>query len=353
MDNRVDKIRNMLQNKAIDGVLICKPINIRYISGFTGSVGYIIITQNEAKLFVDFRYVEQAQKQCRNLDIIEYKELNCITTLIQNLKIGSLGIEEDFVNYKYVTSLKNKLEKIQLVELNGALTMMRAIKDEKEIELIKKSAQLCNDGFNYILDFIKPGVSEVDIAIELEFYMRKRGASGPSFDFIVASGQRSSLPHGVASKKIIEDGDLLTIDFGCIVEGYCSDMTRTVAVGKVEDKQEEIYSIVLAAQNKALKSVRPGITGKELDGIARNFIDESGFGANFGHGLGHGVGLEIHELPTLNWRGEIAMEPGMVITIEPGIYIPNSFGVRIEDLVVVTQGGYKVLTNVTKELIKI
>jgi len=183
--------------------------------------------------------------------------------------------------------------------------------------------------------------------------MKKRGASKLSFESIVASGKRSSLPHGVASNKIIEDGDMITLDFGCIYNGYCSDMTRTLVLGKANNKQKEIYNVVLEAQKTSLAAIKPGITGEELDTIARNIISEKGYGQYFGHGLGHGVGLEVHELPHVNVRGKVPMEPGMMITIEPGIYIPDFGGVRIEDLVLVTEDGYKVLSNSTKDLIEL
>jgi Xaa-Pro aminopeptidase len=193
----------------------------------------------------------------------------------------------------------------------------------------------------------------MDVALELEYFMKKKGATGLSFDSIVASGKRSSLPHGVASDKIIEDGDFLTLDFGCVYNGYCSDMTRTIVVGKASERQKEIYNIVLNAQMRALENIKPGMTGFELDKIARDVIIDAGYGEYFGHGLGHGVGLEVHEMPNVNPNAQNTLLPGMIITDEPGIYIPDFGGVRIEDLIVITINGYEVLSSSTKKLIEL
>ena len=353
MINRIDKVRDILLIKGLDAILICKPENIRYISGFTGTTGYVIITKTDAQFITDFRYLEQAQKECVGFSIIEISNREALIDLIKNLHPSSLGVEEEFFTYGDATALQLNIKSTSLVKLRGALTKIRSIKEEGELKLIEKAARIGDKAFEHILNFIKPGISEIDISIELDFYMRKSGSSGASFDFIVASGTRSSLPHGVASKKIIEKGDFVTLDFGCIYDGYCSDMTRTVVVGKANDRQREIYSLVLKAQETALQAVKPGISGIELDSIARGIISSEGYGNYFGHGLGHGAGLEIHELPNINSRGDVRMESGMVITIEPGIYIPGFGGVRIEDLVFVTEGGHNVVSKTSKELIEV
>ncbi|SNR86648.1 Xaa-Pro aminopeptidase [Anaerovirgula multivorans] len=353
MGNRIEKARDVLHEKGLDAILIYKPENRRYFSGFTGTTGYVIITKTEAKFITDFRYIQQAQNQCPDFQIVEISKSELLTNIIEKIHINTLGVEEEFFTYGNAIDLQSKLNNVSLMGLGGALTKIRSIKEEKELKFIEKAADLGDKGFAHVLDLIKPGVKELDIALELEFFMRKHGASSSSFNFIVASGTRSSLPHGVASDKLIEEGDFVTLDFGCIYEGYCSDMTRTLVVGEANDKQKKIYSIVLKAQKTALESVKTGITGKELDTIAREIIEKEGYGQYFGHGLGHGVGMEIHELPHVNTMGDVAMEPGMVITIEPGVYLPDFGGVRIEDLVVVTESGYKVLSKTPKELIEI
>ena len=353
MLSKINALRKILENKNLDGILIYKPENRRYFSGFTGTTGFIIVTKHEAKFITDFRYVSQAKEECKGYDIIEIGTSEPLTNIINELNIENMGVEDEFFTYRHFLELNSNLPNLSIIALEGELTKIRSIKSEEELNYIAKAASLADEAFKYIVDFIKPGACEKDIALELEVYMRKKGATGTSFNFIVASGLRSALPHGVASDKLIEDGEFVTLDYGCIYEGYCSDMTRTVIVGKANEKQKEIYSIVLKAQETALKAVRPGITGKELDEIARDIITNEGYGEYFGHGLGHGVGLEIHELPHINTKGDEPLKPGMVITIEPGIYIPNFGGVRIEDLVVVKENGYHVLSNTSKELMEI
>lgn len=353
MNTRINIVRNILYDRDLDAILIYKPENRRYVSGFTGTTGFAIITRSEAKFITDFRYIQQAEEQCKDYDIIEISRSEPLTNIIEKLDISRLGVEEDFFTYGHYLDLNSKLSKVSMVALEGELTKLRSIKTKEELQYIAKAASLADEAFAHVLKLILPGVEERDIALELEFFMRKNGATNASFNFIVASGVRSSLPHGVASKKVIEKGDFVTLDYGCIYEGYCSDMTRTVVVGKANERQKEIYSLVLKAQETALEAVKPGITGKQLDKIARHIIEEKGYGEYFGHGLGHGVGLEIHELPHVNMMGDTPLEPGMVITIEPGIYVPNFGGVRIEDLVVVKDDGYNVLSKTPKELIEI
>ncbi|SCY98506.1 M24 family metallopeptidase [Alkaliphilus peptidifermentans] len=349
--SRIEKIRGLLKDLDIDGVLLYKPENRLYASGFTGSTGYVFITDTEAKFFTDFRYLQQAASQCSGFDIVEISRANPITNLLKQFSINKIGFEEDFVTYGQHADLSEKLDKIELIPLKGAVLKLRSIKSPDELQFIEKAASIADLAFQHILTYIKTGLTEKEVALELEYFMKKNGASGLSFESIVASGKRSSLPHGIASDKVIEEGDLITLDFGCVYRGYSSDMTRSFIIGDATEKQKEIYDIVLESQLRSLNGVKPGIRGADLDKIARDYITEMGFGECFGHGLGHGVGLEVHELPHVNQLGDAPMEPGMVITIEPGIYIPDYGGVRIEDLVVVTEDGFKVLSNSTKELI--
>ncbi|OPJ55623.1 M24 family metallopeptidase [Alkalithermobacter paradoxus] len=353
MMSRIQNLRKEMKERNLQAVIIYKPQNRRYISGFTGSAGYALITEDKAIFFTDFRYIQQASNQCKDFEILEISKVKSVTEYLNEMNIETLGFEDDFMDFATYSKFTDELKNTKLVPLKGLMLNLRSIKDEEEINMIAKAAQIADKAFEHILSFIKPGVCERDLYLEIEHFMKKNGASGVSFEPIVASGKRSSLPHGVASEKIIEDGDFLTLDFGCIYNGYCSDMTRTIVVGKASDEQKKIYNIVLEAQTKALEAVRPGITGEELDKIARDIITKEGYGDKFGHGLGHGVGLEVHELPHVNSIGKDPLRAGMVITDEPGIYIPDFGGVRIEDLILVTEEGYKVLSNSPKELIEL
>lgn len=353
MFNRVENLRKMIQEKSIDGALVSKDSNRRYLSGFTGTSGHVLITKDSALFITDFRYVEQAEKQCHDFDVLEHNNEKNLYDILNGLGIKRLGFEEDFVTYGQYMEFKNKLQNMTLLPLDGAVGILRRYKDEDEIKRIEKAAIITDEAFGYICEFIKPGITEREIALELEGYMRKKGASGTSFDIIVASGLRSALPHGVASDKVVEKGEFITIDFGCIYEGYCSDMTRTIIIGKANHKQKEIYHTVLEAQTLAHEAIRPGITGIEADKAARDLIHRKGYGEFFGHGLGHGVGLEVHEAPRLSPSGKDVLGAGMVVTNEPGIYLPDFGGVRIEDLIVVTDDRNRILSKSPKELIEL
>jgi Xaa-Pro aminopeptidase len=235
--------------------------------------------------------------------------------------------------------------------LKGFIEELRRVKSEDEIALIAKAEAISDEAFSHVIKLIKPGMTELEIAMELEFQMRRAGASGVSFDTIVASGKRSSMPHGVATDKKVEIGDFITMDYGCIYQGYCSDITRTIALGQVDEKQETVYNLVRKAQEEALAAIKAGVTGKEVHMAAQNVFQDAGYGAFFGHGLGHSVGLEIHEEPRFSPKAEDVMQENMVITVEPGLYLPNWGGVRIEDLVVIKKDGYINLTHSPKELI--
>jgi len=353
MKDRITALRNELEENSLDAVLVFKNENRRYISGFTGTSGYVIITEKSAYFITDFRYIGQATDQCQGYEIIEHNNDKSIFNIINSLGIKKIGFEEDFVTYSQYTEFKDKLDHVTLLPLNGSINKLRKYKDENEIEDIAMAAYITDEAFGYICEFIKPAVSERNIAMELENFMRRKGASKISFDIIVASGVRSALPHGVASEKLVEKGDFVTMDFGCVYNGYCSDMTRTIVVGQANEKQKKIYNTVLETQLKALDAIRPGITGFEVDKVARDIITEKGYGDYFGHGLGHGVGLEIHEAPRLSPLGKDTLAQGMVVTVEPGIYIPDFGGVRIEDLLVVTEESHRILSKSPKQLIEL
>ncbi|WP_408954663.1 M24 family metallopeptidase [Natroniella sp. ANB-PHB2] len=353
MQIRIEKLRVKLKKEKIDALLVNDPANRRYLSGFTGTAGSLLITQQDAMLVTDFRYTEQAEVEAADYEIIEFNDskLEMLSQLINEQQIEILGFEAEHETYDQYLKYQDKLD-LELKATKGLVKEIRKVKDQTEVTKIKEAVQITEEAFFEIQQSLQPGVIERDIAAELEFLLRKKGASGKSFDFIVASGKRSALPHGVASEKEIEVGDLVTIDFGCLYKGYCSDMTRTVVVGDgPTKKQKEVYYTVLEAQQESLKGIKAGVKASDVDQVARDIITKASYGDYFGHGLGHSVGLEIHEGPRLSPKDDTVLEPGMVLTVEPGIYLPDWGGVRIEDIVVVTEDGCQVLNKFNKELI--
>ncbi len=303
---------------------------------------------------VDFRYFEKAEKTVRNMEVVLSNGfITSIKELLKSEKIRKVLLETDFINLDSFERMKKAFDGIEVSNdnfLSKTISSLRQIKSAEETECIKKSQGITDNAFAHILNFIKAGVTEREIALELEFFMRKTGSEGVAFDTIAVSGKNSSLPHGVPTEKPLENGDFLTMDFGAVYNGYCSDMTRTVAVGYVTDEQQKVYDTVLKAQLSALKEIGPNKVCKEIDKIARDIINKE-FEGCFGHGLGHSVGLEIHENPALNTRDENLLKAGVIMTVEPGIYIPDKFGVRIEDMVLITDTSYENLTKSPKELI--
>ena len=349
---RIETLRKVMAERGLDAVLLQGDVNRNYMSGFKGDESYSIITMDKAIFITDSRFTEQATQEVKDYEVREYQRPfeAFLDKIVKEFNIKKLGFEENVLTYELYNSYKEAVS-CELIPLNGVLETLREIKCEKEIEIMRKAQNIADKGFEHILKFIKPGMTEREIGLELEFYMRKLGATGLSFPSIVASGVRSSLPHGMATEKVVENGDFLTLDFGVVYDGYCSDMTRTIVIGEPNEKMKEIYNVVLKAQEAALKAVKPGISCYDLDKIARDIITEAGYGEYFGHGLGHGVGRVVHELPMVNFRSKEVLKPGMVITDEPGIYIPNFGGVRIEDIILVTEDGYEVFSKSPKELI--
>jgi len=352
MMEKIDRLRSSFSTHGIDGILITSPYNRRYISNFTGTSGVVLISADKALFITDFRYTEQAASQCEGFDIIKFSGSipEEVAEQVKNLGINKLGFEEEYLTYASFKQYEKEID-VELVPISGVIEKLRLIKTDAEIKILKVAADIADAAFKHILDFIRPGKTELEVSNELEFFMRKAGATSSSFDTIVASGYRSALPHGVASDKVIEAGNIVTMDYGCYYNGYVSDITRTVAVGEPDAKLKEIYEIVLEAQLRGMAGYKPGITGKEADALARNYITEKGYGEYFGHSTGHGIGLEIHEGPGLSMRSDIVLEPGMVVTCEPGIYIPGLGGVRIEDDTLITNDHNEALTHSTKELI--
>ncbi len=355
MIDRISKLLARFDELDLDAVLVSSAYNRRYLSGFTGSSGYLIITKTARYMLTDFRYIEQGKEQCIAYEIIDYYKkglLDTIEDILLKESISSIGFEDSKLTVKEFEQLITKFESIKWIEMNNMIEEIRMIKDDSEIELIAHAASIGDAAFSHIIDYIKPGMTEIEVAIELEYYMKKNGASKLSFDSIVASGKRSSLPHAMPTNKVIEHGDFVTLDFGCIYKGYCSDMTRTIVIGEASDKQKEIYALVLKAQLNACNHIKAGIIGKVGDGYARDIIDKAGYRINFGHGLGHGLGLEVHEKPRLSLLSEDLIKENMIMSIEPGIYIPGFGGVRIEDLVLITKDGIRNFCTSPKELIR-
>lgn len=351
---KITKLREILEEKKLDAILITNPINRRYITGFTGTAGVAIVSQHATRFITDFRYIEQATEQAEHFTIVEHKGSieSEIQKQLSELNIKQLGFEKNDVTYAGFERYQKHLE-VSLVPVDGLIEQIRLIKSAEELQVIKKAGEIADAAYEHIQGYIKPGVKEIEIANELEFFMRKQGATSSSFDMIVASGYRSALPHGVASDKEIQAGELVTMDYGALYHGYCSDITRTVAVGEISEQLRTIYDTVLEAQLRGVQGIKPGITGKEADALTRDYITEKGFGEYFGHSTGHGLGLEVHEEPRLSHLSESVLEPGMVVTVEPGIYIPNVGGCRIEDDIVITETGNERLTNASKKFIQL
>ncbi|MDE7294274.1 MAG: aminopeptidase P family protein [Oscillospiraceae bacterium] len=339
--------------------IIGDDINRRYFTGMKSSAGVVAVFKDAAYLVIDFRYIEKAREAARGCEVIEQKKLyEQLGELIKKHGAKEIWTERDKVTLSAFDRMKKGLadcgaQVTNEGDLSNIIEKMRRIKSPAEIEAIIKAQRIAERAFENILDFIRPGVTEREIALELSFNMLKNGAEDISFETIALRGENTSMPHGVPSDSTVQTGDFVLMDFGAVYEGYHSDMTRTVAVGNVTDEMEEIYNIVFAAQEMALRAARAGITGKELDNVARGYISEKGYGENFGHGLGHCVGMEIHESPAANTRDETKLAENMVITVEPGIYLPKKFGVRIEDFVAITPDSCNNLTNAPKNLIKL
>lgn len=349
---KIEKVRTKLQEQELDAILITNPYNRHYLSGFTGSSGNLLITREEAILITDFRYIEQANNQTNNFKIVEHTGsiLSEINNQLNKYNINYLAFEENQVTYKEYTDF-NKTFKVELIPKSEIVENIRIIKTQNELTIMQEAAKIADNAFTNILNYIKPGVKEIDVSNELERLMRAEGATSSSFDIIVASGYRGALPHGVASDKEIETGELVTMDFGALYNGYCSDITRTIAVGDINEELSNIYDTVLQAQKLGIAGIKPGITGKEADALTRDYINDKGYGEYFGHSTGHGLGLEVHENPRLATSSETVLKENMVVTVEPGIYVPNIGGCRIEDDIVITTDGNVRLTHSEKELI--
>jgi len=335
----------------LGGMLVTSPENVRYLSGFTGTEGTLVLTRDGGFFFTDGRYTTQACQQVQAFEVITFRrKLAEIGRLLKKKRLSPVGFESRSVTVSFLRELEREARGVQFVPCDEQLDGLRAVKDAAEIRLLKKAARIASESLAEILPLIRPGISETDVAAELEFRMRRRGGDAAAFQTIVASGLRSALPHGTASEKKIENGDLVTIDYGAVYQGFCSDETCTFVAGRPSAKQKKIYETVRQAHDLALEAVCPGRLLSDVDAAARMHIDGAGYKRYFNHGTGHGVGLCVHEPPVVSFRSRATMQKGMVFTVEPGIYLPGWGGVRIEDTVCVTADGYELITPSNKDL---
>jgi Xaa-Pro aminopeptidase len=351
---RQQKIRRCLQEQPLDGLLITSLPNIRYLSGFSGSTALLLITEQDTFFITDSRYTLQASQEATGQIIavpLGKKYPETAAEAIKEARLKRLGFESAHLTHKQLGEFSKQFgEEVEMVSTEGLVENLRLMKDPQEIEAIRRAVELTSEVFEGFMNEIKPGVRERDLAVELEYRLRQRGADKLSFDIILASGYRSALPHGRASDKIIGQNEFVVCDFGIVLDGYCSDMTRTVYVGNPDSQAREIYDIVLSAQLNCERQMRGGMESRAIDALTREVIAAHGYDAYYGHGTGHGVGLEVHEAPRVSQMADGAVPVGAVITVEPGIYLPEWGGVRIEDVVVVTETGCEVLTPTPKEL---
>lgn len=348
---RVHRFRQLMTETGADAALVTSPENVRYLSGFTGTSGVLLVTPGHCRLLTDFRYTEQAAAQAPGFEIVKVESTwaKTLAALLAGGGVQSLAFEGAHLTYYFYRKLAEALEGVVLQDAGAVLGSLRAVKDEGEIAAIRRGVLLVDEAFARLLTLMAPGRSEQEIALELEFDLRRRGGERMAFETILASGARAALPHGTASGKLLERGDLVVCDCGVVCDGYASDFTRTVVVGaEPAGWQSEIYQVVLQAQQAGIAAVKPGVPAAEVDAAARRVIDDAGYGAYFGHSTGHGVGLNVHEAPRVSAASGDMLEAGMVITVEPGIYLPGRGGVRTEDVVVVREHGAEVLTTTPK-----
>ncbi|MCD6520342.1 MAG: aminopeptidase P family protein [Anaerolineae bacterium] len=347
---RLDKLRELMGTQNLGALLISQPENRRYISGFTGSAGILIVTTEQALLATDFRYYEQAPKQAPAFSLVKVSAslVKTLASEIPSLGVKRVGFESHHVTVETFEKWKEALPDIEWVPTSGLVEKLRQVKDAAELEAIKQAVRIADEAMEHIMEWIRPGVTEKEIAWELEVYMRTHGAEKLSFTTIVASGPNSSMPHAVTSDRPVQEGDPLVIDMGAVYEGYCSDLTRSFCLGHASEEYLHIWNTVLQAQLTAEQGIHGGMPANEADALARQLIDKAGYEGKFGHGLGHGVGLAIHEAPRVAQTAKGALPTGSVVTIEPGIYLPGQGGVRLEDMVVLTEDGCRVLTRSPK-----
>ena len=343
-----------LLNEEVDGLLLTSEYSRFYGAEYNISEGVAIVTKKGCRYFTDMRYIEAAQNGIRGFEVVEMNKENPFNDLlnraIADFGVTTLGYEEGYLSVAEFLDYEKNLN-AKLVPMHSKIAGFRAVKEEWELELMRKSQAITDKAFSEVLTKIKAGMTEKELQAELIYCLYKNGGENLSFDPIVVSGPNTSLPHGVAGDRVLQEGDFITLDFGVLYGGYCSDMTRTVALGYATEEMKKVYETVLAAQKAGLAVTKAGVLGRDVDAAARQVIEDAGYGQYFGHGYGHSLGLQVHENPNCNPKGDTPMEAGMVASAEPGIYLPGKFGVRIEDVVIFTQDGHENITKSPKNLI--
>lgn len=360
MQDRIRQLRELFASANIDGLLVTGSTNRRYMSGFTGSAGMLLITEDEALLLTDFRYIEQVKQEAPAFTLVQYEQpYKTLNDRLMRYQGRRIGFESDRVTVDQLAQMKHGASgddgaaaDVEWVPVKGLVEQLRGAKSDEELALMQTAIDIADRAFDYILGVMRPGVTEREVAWKLEVFMREQGAESLSFSLIVASGPNGALPHARPSDKPLAAGEFVTLDFGCTWKGYSSDMTRTVFIGDPSEDDRALYDLVLRAQEAGVRAVKPGVVAKDVDAVARTIIAEAGYGAYFGHGLGHGIGMDVHEeIPRLSKQGQVVLAPRMVASVEPGVYLPGRGGIRIEDLVVVTEDGCRILTNSPKQLL--
>lgn len=349
---RISKLQRRMKKEGMEAFLITNSENLRYLTGFSGTAGALLVTTQERILMTDFRYLQQAKEEAAGFKLFRVKDslAEALAKLLKRINIRRLSFEEDSVSFHQYRVLKAKLKGLELIPVNGLVEEIRLIKEAGEIAKLQRAVRIADKAFGRILKELRPGLEEMEVAARLEYLMGREGAEGSAFDPIVASGPRSALPHAKPSGKKIKEGEIILIDMGAVYQGYHSDLTRTVVLGRIRAKQRRIYDTVLRAQRRAIKHIRPEVKASFIDRVARNIIQRAGYGKSFGHGLGHGLGMNIHEAPGLRANNDRLLRKGMVFTVEPAIYLPGWGGVRIEDVVMVTEDGCRVLSQAPRSL---
>ena len=349
----LEKYMSLLGDE-VDGLLLTSRYSRFYCAEHDIAEGVAIVTKAGSRYFTDSRYIESAQNGIQGMEVVEMNRANPYTKLLNDaiaqFDVSKLGFEESFLTVEEFAEYQNEL-KAELLPMGKAINSFRAVKEDWEVEIMRRAQKITDQTFTEILTCIRPGMTEKQLQAELIYRLYKNGGEGLSFDPIVVSGPNTSLPHGVAGDRVIQEGDFITMDFGILLGGYCSDMTRTVAVGYATEEMKKVYETVLAAQKAGIAATKAGVMGRDIDAVARQVITNAGYGEYFGHGYGHSLGLQVHENPNCNPKGETVMLPGMVCSAEPGIYLPGKFGVRIEDVVVFTEDGCIDITESPKNLI--
>ncbi|MCC6731253.1 MAG: aminopeptidase P family protein [Chthonomonadales bacterium] len=356
LKGRLARARAAMAERDLPALLLTQIDNVHWISGFTGSSAQVLLTAEAALIATDSRYTEQARSECPSLELVSLASSSpdAIVAVLGTLPVGRLGFEASSVSVRMHGTLREQIPgAIELIATDRLVEGLRLVKGVDEVARIEVACGVVDRAFERIVPEIRPGATERDVMLALEWHMRRDESADVSFDTIVASGPRSALPHGRPSERVLAAGDMVTLDYGARVAGYCSDITRTVSLGRAGREEREVYHVVLDAMNRAIAAMRPGVSGRDVDAVARDHISQAGYGDFFGHGLGHSLGRAVHDGPGLAPRSGITLAPGMVMTVEPGIYLPGRFGVRIEQDVLVTEDGARVLTHSPSHLMEL